>query len=183
MLILALLSGCGGKKDHSGESVEHLIYQIDSVDQATGVQRMQVSSVSQDIECGGRRYSLYIHRAPSDSLPRVQSELGTFADNRIVVRITREGGSRVFARTLTKQVFSDFFTTEQLSHFVLEGVVFDEEKTSAGHDIVLASSISYPQTDLYIPFTLTISPEGKLHIARNEDMEELPPLPTDSAGR
>ena len=53
-------------------------------------------------------------------------------------------------------------------------------KTREGKNIILAASVSYPQTDLYIPFSITITPEGKMSISKNEDMEELPPMLGDS---
>ena len=181
LLIVALgvMTGCGGKKETSLKT-EQLMFQIDSVDRVTGVQRMQVSRVNQSIVSNGKKYTLFIERAPADSLPPVKSDLGVFADNRIVVRITRENGSRVFAKTFTKQSFSDFISADNLRHFILEGVVFDEEKTNAGKNIMLAGSVSYPQTDLYIPFSITVTPEGRMSISKNEDMEELTPLPDDS---
>lgn len=176
IVMLSVMSSCGGKKETS-LNAEQLMFQIDSVDHATGVQRMQISRVNQGIVSNGKKYNLFIERAPSDSLPRVQSDLGIFADNRIIVKITRENGSKVFTKTFTKQSFSDFLSSENLRHFILEGVVFDEEKTNAGKNIILAASVSYPQTDLYIPFSITITPEGKMSISKNEDMEELTPLP------
>lgn len=179
IVMFAVMSSCGGKRETTGNA-ERLMFQIDSVDQVTGVQRMQVSRVHQDIVSNGKKYNLFIERAPSDSLPRVKSDLGIFADNRIIVRITRENGSRLFVRTFTKQVFSNFLSMDNLRHFVLEGVVFDEEKTNAARNIVLAASVSYPQTDLYIPFSIMITPEGKMSISKNEDMEEIPPLSNDS---
>lgn len=174
MLAWAVLGSCGGKKETS-VTTEQLMFQIDSVDQVTGTQRMQSSRFDQTIESNGKKYRLFIERMPSDSLPVVKSELGTFADNRILVRITRENGNKVFAKTFTKQAFADHISAEHLRYFILEGIVFDEEKTQAGKQMVLAASISYPQSDLYIPFSITITPEGKMSIVQNEDMEFLPP--------
>lgn len=179
VVLLVGMTGCGGKKETSGNT-EQLMFQIDSVDRQTGLQRMQVSRIDQGIVSGGKKYNLFIERAPSDSLPPVKSDLGIFADNRIIVRISRENGSRIFSKTFTKHVFSEFVGADNLRHFILEGVVFDEEKTRSGRNIMLAASVSYPQTDLYIPFTITITPEGRMSIAKNEDLEELPPLPDDS---
>lgn len=179
IVVLGVMTGCGGKKETS-LNTEQLMFQIDSVDHVTGVQRMQISRVNQSIVCNGKKYTLFIERAPGDSLPPVKSDLGIFADNRIVVRITRENGSKIFAKTFTKQSFSDFVNPDNLRHFILEGVVFDEEKTNAGKNIMLAASVSYPQTDLYIPFSITVTPEGRMSISKNEDMEELTPLPGDS---
>ena len=159
VVLLVVMTACGGKKEASVDA-EQLMFQIDSVDHVTGLQRMQVSRI--------------------DSLPSVKSDLGIFADNRIIVRISRENGSRVFAKTFTKQSFSGFVSADHLRHFILEGVVFDEEKTREGKNLILAASVSYPQTDLYIPFSITITPEGKMSISKNEDMEELPPMLGDS---
>ena len=163
VVLLVVMAACGGKKETSVDA-EQLMFQIDSVDHVSG----------------GKKYNLFIERAPSDSLPSVKSDLGIFADNRIIVRISRENGSRVFAKTFTKQSFSGFVSADHLRHFILEGVVFDEEKTREGKNIILAASVSYPQTDLYIPFSITITPEGKMSISKNEDMEELPPMLGDS---
>lgn len=177
LLIIGLMcmSGCGGKKVTSADT-EQMMFQIDSIDKVTGVQRMQVSRVNQPITSNGKKYNLFIDRSPSDSLPVVNTDLGSFADNRIVVRITRENGTKVFSKTFTKQSFADFVRADNLRHFILEGMVFDEEKTETSKNIILAASVSYPMTDLYIPFSITITPEGKMSIAKNEDMEDIPPL-------
>lgn len=172
--VLMGMSGCGGKKETSTQTEEQVMFQIDSIDKVTGVQRMQVSRVNLPITSNGKKYNLFIDRSPSDSLPVVNTDLGSFADNRIVVRITRENGTKVFSKTFTKQNFSDFVRADHLRHFILEGLVFDEEKTETGKNIILAASVSYPMTDLYIPFSITITPEGKMSIDRNEDMDDFP---------
>ncbi|EJX09271.1 hypothetical protein EVA_02616 [gut metagenome] len=178
VVLLIGMSSCGGRKK-SEISTERMMYQIDSVDQVTGLQRMQVSRVNQTITCNGTSYELFVERTPCDSLPAVKSELGLFADNRIVVRLTSAKGERVFAKTFTKQTFSGHVNPDNLRYFILEGLVFDEEKTMKGKNIVLAASICYPQTDLYIPFSITITPGGKMSISKNEDMEGMPPLPEE----
>ena len=35
-------------------------------------------------------------------------------------------------------------------------------------------------TDLYIPFSIAITPDGKMSMERDEDMGDLPPLQSDS---
>ena len=105
----------------------------------------------------------------------------------LLVVMTACGGKKeasVDAEQLMFQIDSVDHVTglsaDHLRHFILEGVVFDEEKTREGKNIILAASVSYPQTDLYIPFSITITPEGKMSISKNEDMEELPPMLGDS---
>lgn len=55
-------------------------------------------------------------------------------------------------------------------------MVFDDEKTSNSKNIILAASVSIPMTDLYIPFSIIITPDGKMTMERDEDMGDLPPL-------
>lgn len=102
--------------------------------------------------------------------------MGVFADNRIVVKILRENGASLFERSFVKNDFSSYLTTDFLRHSVLEGLVFDDMKTAENKQITLAASVSYPMTDLYIPFTIVVSQEGKMSLSKDEDMGELTPI-------
>lgn len=175
VVVLCMATGCGSKKDASGDSDQH-IFQIDSVHRVTGVQRMQVSRTNQDIVCNGKKYRLFIDRSPSDSLKKVKSDAGIFTDNRIVLKIARENGTTLFSKTFTKQNFASLIPDRYLTHSILEGMVFDDEKTSNSKNIILAASVSIPMTDLYIPFSIIITPDGKMTMERDEDMGDLPPL-------
>ena len=148
VVVLCMATGCGSKKDASGDSDQH-IFQIDSVDRVTGVQRMQVSRTNQDIVCNGKKYRLFI---------------------------ARENGTTLFSKTFTKQNFASLIPDRYLTHSILEGMVFDDEKTSNSKNIILAASVSIPMTDLYIPFSIIITPDGKMTMERDEDMGDLPSL-------
>ena len=102
VVVLCMATGCGSKKDASGDSDQH-IFQIDSVDRVTGVQRMQVSRTNQDIVCNGKKYRLFIDRSPSDSLKKVKSDAGIFTDNRIAQDCPREWDN---------SFFKDFYQTK-----------------------------------------------------------------------
>lgn len=102
--------------------------------------------------------------------------MGVFVDNRIVVKIFRENGASLFERSFVKNDFSSYLTTDFLRHSVLEGLVFDDMKTAENKQITLAASVSYPMTDLYIPFTIVVSQEGKMSLSKDEDMGELTPI-------
>ncbi len=39
--------------------------------------------------------------------------------------------------------------------------------------MVYAASICYPQSDLYIPLSITVSADGKISIAKEELLEEV----------
>ena len=78
--------------------------------------------------------------------------------------------------SFVKSDFSAYLTSDFLQHSVLDGLVYDDVKTGNNNEITLAASISYPMTDLYIPFTLVISQDGKLSLSKDEDMGELTPM-------
>lgn len=50
VVLLVVMTACGGKKEASVDA-EQLMFQIDNVDHVTGLQRMQVSRIEQDIRC------------------------------------------------------------------------------------------------------------------------------------
>ncbi|MCE2615532.1 DUF4738 domain-containing protein [Phocaeicola oris] len=175
------MTGCKNTKTEDMKAKKQLMYQIDSVDKQTGVQRMKSWLVEQEIVAGTKHYQLYINRIPSDSLPLVKSDMGTFSDNVIIVTITRQDHSRLFSKTFVKRDFSSFLSDNYLNKTILEGVVFDVEKTEkANGNIILAASVSYPGSDLYIPFSVTITPFGKMSIDKDEDAVDIPVTVVDS---
>lgn len=179
VLCAACLVGCGEQKKDAKEE-EKRIFQIESVDENTGLQRMQVSRVSQEITCKGKKFQLFVERTPSDDLPHVKSDMGLFADNRISVKITRSDGSALFSKVFSKSDFADYLPASYLKRSVLEGMVFDDVKTSESNEITLAASVSYPMTDLYVPFKVVISQSGKMSVMKDEDMGEFTPVEEDS---
>lgn len=164
--MLFTLVGCTGKPKQPDEKQA---LQIDSVS-STGVQHMQVSRNEQDVKLKGRNYHLLIQRVPADSLPHVKNDMGDiYADNTITLRITRDKGEKVFSKTFTKQDFSSVVAANLLPQCILEGMVFDK---TTPQGIVLAASISVPQTDLYVPVSITVSPDGKMTIVKEEEIED-----------
>lgn len=90
------------------------------------------------------------------------------SDNKIVLRLTR-GSEKVFDKTFTKNDFSSVVDAKFLSHSVLEGIVYDK---TTPQGIVYAASVCYPQTDLYMPLSITITADGKMSIQRVDMLEE-----------
>ena len=172
-LVMAFLTGCKSDKKDSQEEVKQM-FQIESVDEDTGLKRMQVSRINQEFACKGKKFKLSVERLPSDELPRVKSDMGLFADNIIKVKITRENGTSLFEKTFTKNDFAAHLSEKYLKRSVLEGLVFDDVRTNEKNEICLAASVSYPMTDLYVPFTLVVSQDGKLSISMDEDMGAMP---------
>lgn len=169
LLLISLtvaMTACGGKNGASDK--ESVWATQDSVD-AHGLQRMQVSKSEIDIKFRGKDYHSYISRTPDESLPHVSNEMGdTYVDNKIVLRLTR-GGETIFNKTFTKNDFAAVVDEKFLSKSILEGLVYDK---TTPNGIVYAASVCYPQTDLYVPLSITISADGKMGIMRVEMLEE-----------
>lgn len=168
-LLLALVlvaTACGGKGNQSGNTTETALQ--DSTD-VHGIQRMQNSKSETEIKFKGKEYHSSVTRTPDESLPHVSNEMGdTYMDNKIVLHLTR-GGETVVNKTFTKTDFSSEVDAAFLAKSVLEGIVYDKT-TSEG--IVYAASVCYPQTDLYVPLSITISADGKMSIRKVDDLEE-----------
>lgn len=164
-LVVAIVA-CGGKSGSSKK--ESTLATMDSVD-SHGLQRMQTSKSEIDIQFKGKDYHSLVSRTPDESLPHVSNEMGdTYVDNKIVLRLTR-GGATVVNKTFTKNDFSSVVDANFLSKSVLEGIVYDKT-TSQG--IVYAASVCYPQTDLYVPLSITITADGKMSIRKVDVLEE-----------
>ena len=166
LLPLALaVAACGGNGSSNKESV---LARQDSVD-AHGLQRMQSSKAETDIKFKGRDYHSLVSRTPDESLPHVSNEMGdTYVDNKIVLRITR-GSENVLNKTFTKNDFSSVVDAKFLSKSILEGIVYDKI-TPEG--IVYAASVCYPQTDLYVPLSITVTADGKMSIKKVDMLED-----------
>lgn len=167
MLPLAVaVAACGGKKGNKDN--ESVLVKMDSVD-AHGLQRMQTSRSETDIKFKGKEYHSLVSRTPDESLPHVTNEMGdTYVDNKIVLRLTR-GDATVVNKTFTKNDFASVVDAKFLSKSVLEGIVFDK---TAPEGIVYAASVCYPQTDLYVPLSITITADGKMSIKKVDVLEE-----------
>lgn len=164
--LAVIVAACSGKNGNSNERSG--VAMLDSTD-AHGLQRMQTSKSEVEIKFKGKDYRSLISRAPDETLPHVETEMGdTYVDNKIVLRLTR-GGQPVFEKAFTKNDFSSVVEAGFLGKSVLEGIVYDQ---TTPQGIVYAASVCYPQTDLYIPLTITITSDGKMSIKKVEMLEE-----------
>lgn len=164
-MLLSFVS-CGNKGNNKDEG--SLLVMQDSTD-IHGLQRMQMSKAEVDIQFKGKEYHSFISRMPDEELPHVLSPSGDiYLDNKIVLRLTR-GDEQVVNKTFTKQDFASFVEAEFLSKSVLEGMVYNK---TTPQGIVYAASVCYPQTDLYVPLSITITSDGKMTILKEELLEE-----------
>lgn len=164
---LFVVSCTGGKKESNESDIRVVAGEV--VDEY-GVVRMQSWTVKDTATINGKAYSYVITRTPADSLQKVKNESGDlFVDNVVQLRITR-GTDKVFSKTFSKETFNTMIEAQFLKRAVLEAVVFDRV-TPKGLRFV--ASVSYPQTDMYIPVVLTIGVDGKMSMARTNDMLEM----------
>lgn len=119
---------------------------------------MQTSKSETNFKFKGKDYHSFVSRTPDESLPHVTNEMGdTYVDNKIVLHLTR-GNETVLNKTFTKNDFSSVVDAKFLSKSILEGIVYDK---TTPQGIVYAASVCYPQTDLYMPLSITITADGK----------------------
>lgn len=164
--LAVVVAACGSKNGNSNERSG--VVTQDSTD-VHGLQRMQASKSEVEIKFKGKAYRSFVSRTPDETLPRVETEMGdTYVDNKIVLRLTREG-QPVFEKAFTKTAFSTVVEAGFLEKSVLEGIVYDK---TTPQGIVYAASVCYPQTDLYIPLSITITADGKMSIEKVETLEE-----------
>ncbi len=164
--VVAVLTGCSSKKNNDKDA---LASSRDSI-AADSVQRMQVSESKIVITYKGKEYHSTVVRHPDATLPVVLNDDGDrFADNRINLKLTCEGRT-VVDKVFTKENFASMVDADFLKHSILEGLVYDKV-TPQG--ICYAASLCYPQTDLYMPFSLTISADGKISIAKEALMDDV----------
>lgn len=162
-----LLSACSSQKKEDRGDIQVLMK--DSVD-ANGLQRMQVSDSKTSFTYKGKEYQSSVVRRPDDSLPVVINEQGDkFVDNSITLRIT-SGGKSIVDKVFTKESFASLVDAKFMKHSILEGLVYDK---TTPQGIVYAASVCYPQSDLYIPLSITVSADGKISLAKEELLEDL----------
>lgn len=164
---IGLLAACSSSKKEKADDLQVLTQ--DSLD-AKGPQRMQVSDIKTPIDYRGKKYVSVVKRQPDESLPLVVNEQGEkFVDNRIRLRLTC-GERTVLDKEFTKETFASLVDAKFLKNSILEGLVFDQT-TSRG--FIYAASVCYPQTDLYIPLRITVTPDGKVSMVQEELLEDL----------
>ena len=172
ILMALLVANCGKKKQ-----TEDIIVKPVETPAPQGPVSMQPYNQITDVQWLGKDYQVAINRVANDSLPMVTDENGQkFVDNKITVRVLRSDGSVFFSRSFTKANFNDQLDDDYRHTGILEGIVFD--KVDENH-LVLAGSVSHPQTDEYIPIVMTISNFGEVSIRRDDLMDTTGTIPAE----
>lgn len=166
-----LFAACSSQPKSEKEQQKTLIKDNTLADNNQTPERMQVSDKQENVVFRGKEYRSSVTRRPDESLPLVKNEEGErFIDNRIYLRLTG-GGKTVIDKAFTKADFAQIVDARFLQHAILEGLVFDH---TTPQGFVYAASVAYPNSDLYVPLRLTITPDGKIQLSKDELMEEPP---------
>ncbi len=159
-----LCSGCGGndRQTETGYS------EYEKPDTANAVQEMRDYHYSAEVKVGRTRYTYDIVRETSDTLPPVTGDDGErYADNYIRLRVNREG-KEIFNKAFTKRHFKSYVEESFISRAILEGMAFDKADNG---NLRFAASVSYPASDIYIPLSITVAPDGSYQITKDEILD------------
>lgn len=152
-------TACTSDKSRQADKNDDLRVLMKSESEQRAPERMPLSDVTTRFQFHGKSYEAQVVRTADETLPTVKDEQGNeYVDNRISLRITSQGRTRV-ERTFTKQSFSAVVNEAFMQHAILEGLVYD---TVTSQGMVFAASVSYPQSDLYIPIRLILTVDGKV---------------------
>lgn len=164
--LVMVLVACGGKE--TKETVNEQTYQVREENKSGEYSMQEVAAQGTEI-FGGAEYRYEVKRTPSRELPLVKDEQGNkFVDNVISLRILKNG-QQILVKQFTKKDFSSLVEASFLNNSILEGLVFDQVVNGT---LRFAASVCYPQTDLYVPFSVTVLTDGKLRIEKGSVLDE-----------
>lgn len=122
-------------------------------------------------KANGHTYAYSIIRTACDSLGIVTDTDGfRTVDNTIQLYITCDG-ALMFNKTFTRRAFKIGISDDVFRHYVLSNMAFNRMTTSGMQfDVTLSEGSA---DDMYIPFTLTVGPDGSTNIVQREAFEEM----------
>ncbi len=164
LLAVGLLAACGNK-NKDGEYDRPEQHEVQVI-------KMPDYRLTDSVSMGGHRYVYEITRKANDSLAMVRDEMDDLhADNVIRLTILRDG-KPFFGRSFTKKTFEEELEDEFLKNSILDGIRFLDAE--AGKGLTFSLSVSYPDSDMSVPFDLTVSPTGVFTYVKAEllDVEE-----------
>lgn len=160
-------TSCSSKQPEEKQETATLMKE-EMVAEATPI-RMQHSKVKENISLNKKEYTSIVTRQPDDNLPMVENEEGAqFVDNKITLQINC-GEKQIVNKVFDKESFANIVDYDFRKKAILEGLVFDRVAENA---LLYVGSVGHPNTDLYIPIRVAVSPNGKITITREEVMEE-----------
>ncbi len=154
-----LLLSCGGKQQAQAPETETVV-----VEQK--VSELPLYELTDTVALGNCVYTYDIVRQASKSLPVAHDEqFGDTRDNTIALTIWADG-NKLFEQTFTKTYFRSHIEEDFYPRAILDGISFREAQTGKG--LTFMFSVSEPDSDMTIPFAVTISPDGQVSVEREQ---------------
>ena len=160
-LLILLLASCGNKdsKKDAWVAPEHEVV----------TRQMPELSLADSLVVNGRQYVYEILRTPSDSLQKVKDDMGDlYLDNTIRLTLQRNG-SKFFDKTFTKATFAKDIDKDFYDNAILDGIRF--LKAEPGKGLVFSFAVSYPDSDMSVPFLMTITDSGSFTFVKDENLD------------
>lgn len=168
LLALLTLGACQSKKEQKEEIPLEETLPPD-VKMVKGICKMQDSHVTDTVSWRGKLYTYDIKRTADENLPTVKDETDglEYYDNQIDLKIT-QGEKTVFEKHFLKSSFDSYLDNGFRKSGMLEALVFD---MTVPEGLRFATSVSYPQSDLYLPLLIIIDAEGNMTIKRDNVLD------------
>ena len=169
-LMTLMLASCNNSKQKDPDN--YVVESIKPDEISDEIHLLQTIEATAQAEFKGKVYNMKVVRRADNTLPVVTDEQGLkYYDNTITLEVTTDG--KQFAHKLfNKNTFASYLEADFLKHSILEGLVFDKVND---HGLQFAASVSYPESDLYVPFNITLLPNGNLSIEKADLMEDYEP--------
>ena len=163
IMIFCLVLSCG-HQGTNGSAVEEkplCVYESSS----DGIRSLQVYDHKDTAKMGSHTFICSIHRAPDDSLAMVQDDLGDlYKDNFYQLKITKDGAP-FFSHRYTKKDVTHLLNKSFIKYGILDGFRFVRAE---GGNLYFGMCVSYPESDMFTPFMLTVDSAGGYTIQVDE---------------
>jgi lipoprotein len=166
-LLAVLLAACNGNADRQARGAE---MEFDGTDSVTAVQHMRDYHYRDTVRWGGKLYAYDIVRQAVDSLGIVTDENGErYADNSIRLTVTSDG-EPYFSHCFVKRDFAAYLDGGFRAHAILDGMAFAAVKPGG---VCFAVGVSYPLSDMSMPFLVTVNGSGTYSIEKDEVLDNV----------
>lgn len=166
-LLLMGISSCSRKSSTNTDNRDSLLAYDETM--RGGVIEMNRFVIKDTVRYGMHLYEYKIVREADSTLAKVQDQesKNIYMDNHILLTIKKDSMD-FFRKTFVKRDFQEYLDNNFLQNGILEGFVFD---SPVGEGLRFATSVSYPQSDMYIPLLVTIDFNGGISIKKDNYME------------
>ncbi len=125
--------------------------------------------LTDSVRAAGCLYVYDICRVACDSLPMVKDDMDDYyRDNTIRVTLHRDGAV-YFDKTFTKATFASSISKDFYENAILDGIRF--LRVEVGQGLVFSFAVSYPESDMSVPFLMTITDTGSYSFVKDENLD------------